>query len=154
MNEKLPPPLKTVLTNLQTMKKILSIIFCTGALLLTGITASANDTLTTASGIKYVRIKAGDGIHPVSGQTVKVIYSRQSSTGRVVETNQGGKPFKFQVDNHEVIPGWDEVVKQMSKGEKWYCIIPPELGYGKKGVEGLIAPNSTLYFYIEIVDIK
>jgi FKBP-type peptidyl-prolyl cis-trans isomerase len=119
-----------------------------------GISASASDTLVTASGIKYVRIKEGDGIHPLPGQSVKVIYSRKSSTGRVVESNEGSKPFKFQVDNHEVIPGWDQAVKLMSKGEKWYCIIPSELGYGKKGVEGVIAPNATLYFYIEIVDIK
>lgn len=122
--------------------------------LLISLSVSASDTLVTAGGIKYVRIKEGDGIHPLPGQSVKVIYSRKSSTGRVVESNEGGKPLKFQVDAHEVIPGWEEAVKLMSKGEKWYCIIPSELGYGKKGVEGVIAPNATLYFYIEVVDIK
>ena len=118
------------------------------------LSASASDTLVTASGLKYVRVKEGNGIHPQAGQSVKVIYSRKSSTGRVVESNEGSKPFKFQVDNHEVIPGWDEAVKLMSKGEKWYCVIPSELAYGKKGVEGVIAPNATLYFYIEVVDVK
>lgn len=135
------------------MRKILSTVSI-GILLFLSVSAFASDTLTTASGIKYVRVKEGDGIHPTNGQFVKVIYSRKSATGRVVESNEGAKPFKFQVGNHEVIPGWDEAVKLMSKGEKWYCIIPSELGYGKKGVEGVIAPNSTLYFYIEVVDIK
>jgi len=136
------------------MRKFLSTTLLITTMLFAGLYASASDTLTTAGGIKYVRIKEGDGIHPKAGQTVKVFYSRKSATGRVVETNEGGKPFKFQVDNHEVIPGWDEAVKLMSKGEKWYCIIPSELGYGKKGVEGVIAPNANLYFYIEVVDIK
>lgn len=137
------------------MKKILLTgMLCAVAFVLINLSASAADTLTTSSGIKYVRLKEGDNIHPKAGQTVKVIYSRKSVTGRVVESNEGGKPFKFQVDNHEVIPGWDEAVKLMSKGEKWYCIIPSELGYGKKGIEGVVAPNSTLYFLIEVVDIK
>ena len=134
-------------------KSIITMLVCIiGAFI--GLSASASDTLLTSGGIKYVRMKEGDGVHPKSGQSAKVIYSRKSSTGRVVESNEGGKPFKFQVDNKEVIPGWDEAVKLMSKGEKWYCIIPSELGYGKKGVEGLIAPNATLYFFIEVVDIK
>lgn len=134
-------------------KSIIAALVCISSLCI-GMSAFASDTLVTASGIKYVRIKEGDGIHPLPGQTVKMIYSRKSSTGRVVESNEGGKPLKFVVDNHEVIPGWEEAAKLMSKGEKWYCIIPSEMGYGKKGVEGLIAPNATLYFYIEVVDIK
>jgi len=134
-------------------KSIITALICIVAAFVS-LAASASDTLVTASGIKYIRIKEGDGVHPQPGQSVKVIYSRKSSTGRVVESNEGAKPFKFQVNNKEVIPGWDEAVKLMSKGEKWYCIIPSELGYGKKGVEGLIAPNATLYFFIEVVDIK
>lgn len=134
-------------------KSIITALVCIATIFIS-MSASATDTLVTASGIKYVRIKEGDGIHPLPGQTVKVFYSRKSTTGRIVETNEGGKPLKFIVDNHDVIPGWEEAVKLMSKGEKWYCIIPSELGYGKKGVEGVIAPNATLYFYIEIVDIK
>ncbi len=122
--------------------------------LLISLHVSAADTLTTASGIKYVVLKAGDGKHPVSGQSVKVFYSRMSKPGKVVETNEGDSPFKFAIDKQEVIPGWDEVVKLMSKGEKIYCVIPPALGYGKRGVEGVIPPNATLYFLIEVVSIK
>ena len=136
------------------MKNILALsLLC---LLLCSIfnTAEASDTLKTAGGIKYVRIKSGEGVHPKPGQSVKVFYSRMSVPGKVVETNEGSKPFKFQISNREVIPGWDEVVQLMGKGEKFYCIIPSELGYGKKGVEGLIPPNATLYFLIEVVDFK
>jgi len=136
------------------MKKTFFIAIIISLALSFSIVVQAADTLTTAGGIKYVRLKEGDGIHPTPGQSVKVIYSRKSPTGRVVESNEGSKPFKFKVSNHEVIPGWDQAVLLMSKGEKWYCIIPSELGYGKKGVEGLVAPNSTLYFIIEVVDIK
>lgn len=136
------------------MKKTFFIVLLTAVSFSFCITTQAADTLTTGSGIKYVRLKEGNGIHPKPGQSVKVIYSRKSANGRVVETNEGAKPFKFQVSNREVIPGWDEAVLLMSKGEKWYCIIPSELGYGKKGVEGVILPNATLYFLIEIVDIK
>jgi peptidylprolyl isomerase len=136
------------------MKKTFFIAVIASLSLSFSIAVQAADTLTTASGIKYVRLKEGDGIHPKPGQSVKVFYSRKSSTGRVVESNEGSKAFKFKVSNHEVIPGWDQAVLLMSKGEKWYCIIPSELGYGKKGVEGMVAPNSTLYFIIEVVDIK
>ena len=133
------------------MKNLLaSALFCLSCLLI-NVRASAADTLTTASGIKYVVLKAGDGKHPVSGQTVKVYYSRMSRPGKVVETNEGDTPFKFAIDKQEVIPGWDEVVKLMSKGEKIYCVIPSNLGYGKKGVEGVIPPNATLYFLIEVI---
>ncbi|MBC7450830.1 MAG: FKBP-type peptidyl-prolyl cis-trans isomerase [Cytophagales bacterium] len=129
--------------------------------LLASYTASASDTITTQSGLKYVRLKEGNGIHPKSGQTAKVIYSRKSSTGRVVESNEGHAPFKFVIDAKEVIPGWDEAVKLMSKGEKGILIVPPSLAYKDKGVkdpnnEGvyIIPPNATLHFVIELVDFK
>jgi len=136
------------------MKKSLAISLFIGGIMFAGLTALANDTLTTPSGIKYVTIKEGDGIHPTSKQTVKVIYCQKSSTGKIIESNELSKPLKFHVDNHEVIAGIDEVVKKMSKGEMLYCIIPPELSYGKKGVHGHSAPNTTLYLYLQVVDIQ
>jgi len=136
------------------MKKVLLTIFLSASALFLSISVNAADTLKTSSGIKYVRLKEGDGKHPTAGQTVKVFYSRMSKPGKVVETNEGDAPFKFKIGNQEVIPGWDEIVQQMSKGEKIYCVIPPELGYGKRGVEGVVPPNATLYFLIEIVNVK
>ncbi len=136
------------------MKKIILTTLISLSALFIGMNALAADTLTTSSGIKYVILKKGDGVLAKSGQSVKVFYSRMSKAGKVVETNAGGKSFKFQIDNKEVILGWEEVAKLMSKGEKCYCIIPSELGYGKRGVEGAVLPNETLYFMIEIVDVK
>lgn len=148
--------MKTI--NNTAIKKVLSIMSFVGVLLLASLSASASDTLQTASGIKYVILHEGSGAHASTKQTVKVVYCRKSSNGRVVESNElSKKPFKFKVDEHKVIDGINEVVKEMNEGEKLYCIIPPELGHGKHGKtrdDKSIAPNSTLYYYIEVVDIK
>ena len=139
------------------MIKLLSICLFLGSILFATTPASANDTLLTASGIKYIRLHEGNGLHPTTHQTVKVVYCRKSATGRIVESNELGKPFKFRVDKPKVISGFNEVVKEMSEGEKLYCIIPPELGHGKTGKkrdDTSIEPNSTLYYYIEVLDIK
>jgi FKBP-type peptidyl-prolyl cis-trans isomerase len=131
------------------------------SILLTFSAKASHDTITTESGLKYIRLKEGNGVHPASGHTVKVTYSRKTSNGRIVESNEGHAPFKFVLDNHEVISGWDEAIKLMSKGEKIMLIVPPSLGYNDKGVkdpnhEGayIIPPNATLYFVIELVDFK
>lgn len=136
------------------MKKFLLPILLTGSLILTAFSASAADTLTTVNGIKYVSIRPGDGVHPASEQKVTFVYCRKSENGKIVESNELGKPITFKVDKNNFIPGLDEVVKHMSKGEKFYCIIPPELGHGQKGVDGHIAPDATLYYYIEIIDVE
>ncbi len=136
------------------MKKFLLPILFTGVIILTAFNASAADTLTTANGIKYVSLKPGNGVHPVSMQTVKFVYARRSETGRLVESNELGKPISFKVDKNNFIDGLDEIVKHMSEGEKFYCIIPPHLGHGKKGVDGHIPPDATLYYYIEILAVE
>jgi FKBP-type peptidyl-prolyl cis-trans isomerase len=138
------------------MKNLLSTtLFIIGFLLLATISASANgDTLTTASGIKYVQITQGNGVHPIKNQKVKIIYSRKLATGEVVESNELSKPFEYTVDKTKVIPGIDEIIKQMSEGEELYCVIPPALAHGEKGVKGSVDPNVTFYLYIRIIDIK
>jgi FKBP-type peptidyl-prolyl cis-trans isomerase len=138
------------------MKNLLSTaLFIIGFFLLANLSASASgDTITTASGIKYVRIAQGNGVHPVTNQKVKIIYSRKSSTGEVLESNELSKPFEYRVDKTKVIAGIDEIIKQMSEGEELYCIIPPTLAHGEKGVKGAIDPNATLYVYIHILHIE
>lgn len=136
------------------MKKLQPTILFLAGFLLSILTASANDTLTTASGLKYIQISKGDSIHPVSNQKVKIVYTRKSSSGQVLESNELSKPFEFRVDKNKVIVGLDEIVKKMSKGEEVYCIIPPSLAYGEKGVKGSVDPNSMLYLYIQIIDIE
>lgn len=137
------------------MKTLLSSIsFITGLLLTTLSASAASDTLTTSSGIKYVQLSQGTGERPVGNQKVKIVYSRKSAAGQIVESNELSKPFEFKLDEHKVIPGIEEIVKYMSKGEEIYCIIPPSLGHGDKGVKGYIDPNATLYIYIQIIDIE
>lgn len=132
---------------------IKTILFITG-ILLTSLSASAGDTLITEHGIKYVQLSKGSGAHPTSHQKVKIIYSRKNASGQIVESNELSKPFEFRIDDNKVIPGLAEIVKQMSKGEELYCIITASLAHGEKGLKGNIDPNSTLYLYIQIIDIE
>lgn len=129
------------------------ILFIAG-LFITSLSASAVDTLTTEHGIKYIQLSQGNGTHPTSHQKVKIVYSRKNASGQIVESNELSKPFEFRIDDNKVIPGLDEIVKQMSIGEELFCIIPASLGHGAKGVKGYIDPNSTLYLYIQIIDIE
>jgi len=129
------------------------IVYITG-LLMTSFAASASDTLTTEHGIKYVQLSEGSGAHPTTNQKVKIVYSLKSSTGEIIESNELSKPFEFRLGKDKVIPGLDEIVKEMNQGEELYCIIPAALAHGEKGVKGHLNPNTSLYLYIQIIDIE
>ncbi|MBW8049274.1 MAG: hypothetical protein FVQ77_02815 [Cytophagales bacterium] len=121
-----------------------------------------SDTIVTKSGLKYVQIKPGNGEKPMKGSKIKVNYTGKLKNGDIFDsTADQGKPFKFKLGAGEVIKGWDEGFALMSKGEKGILIIPPELGYGKKGVPDpyedniyVIPPNATLAFEVELLDFK
>jgi FKBP-type peptidyl-prolyl cis-trans isomerase len=139
------------------MKNFLSIIFC--FLVVQLCVAQKQDTITTKSGLKYVMVKPGNGQKPKAGQKVKVIYTGTLPNGNIFDSNVDAAPFKFTLDNKEVIPGWDEGVKLMSKGEKAVLIVPPTLGYGSKGVKDengkfIVPQNSHMIFQIELVSFK
>jgi peptidylprolyl isomerase len=139
------------------MKKI---IFLFAALLAFNITyGEKQDTITTKSGLKYVVVKPGNGQKPKDGQKVKVIYTGTLPNGTIFDSNVDGPPFKFTLGQKEVIPGWDEGVKMMSKGEKAVLIVPPNLGYGSKGAKDengkfIVPQNSHMIFQIELVSFK
>ena len=116
--------------------------------------------MTTASGLQIIDSKEGTGASPKSGQTCVMHY-----TGWLYENGQKGKKFDSSVDRNEplrfpvgqgqVIQGWDEGVGSMKVGGKRTLIIPPALGYGARGVGGgLIPPNSTLMFDVELLAVK
>jgi peptidylprolyl isomerase len=115
--------------------------------------------MTTASGLKYIDEKVGTGPSPHRGQTVVVHY-----TGWLYVNGAKGKKFDSSVDRHEpfefpigeghVIKGWDEGVATMKVGGKRTLIIPPALGYGARGAGGLIPPNATLMFDVELLSVK
>jgi len=122
---------------------------------------SQKDTLTTKSGLKYIRLKSGNGKTPVDGQKLKVFYNGTLKDGTVFDSNIGGSVFKFALAKKEVIPGWDEGFKLMSAGEKGILVVPAKLAYGSRGVENpdiagkyIIPPNADLIFEVELVSFK
>ena len=99
---------------------------------------------------------AGDGInYPKPGQTVTVHYTGYLIDGSQWDSSRDrGKPFKFKLGAEQVIRGLDDGISQLSIGERAKIIIPPGLGYGAKGFPGLIPPNSTLIFDIELLGVN
>jgi peptidylprolyl isomerase len=110
-------------------------------------------------GLKIIDVKVGTGATPKTGQTCVMHY-----TGWLYENGTKGKkfdssvdrnePFEFAIDTGNVIKGWDEGVITMKVGGKRTLIIPPALGYGARGAGGVIPPNATLMFDVELLSVK
>jgi len=145
------------------MKHILIGALCFGLLIAIGCgkkgdgdkSAAPSDTVTTASGLKYVDIRLGDGESPSVGQNVEVHY-----TGWLLEngnkfdsSRDRDKPFTFPIGVGRVIKGWDEGVMSMKVGGQRHLIIPPELGYGPRGAGSIIPPDSWLVFDVELLKV-
>ncbi len=115
--------------------------------------------VTTPSGLKIIDTKVGTGAQPQKGQICVMHY-----TGWLYENGQKGKkfdssldrgqPFEFPIGTGRVIGGWDEGVATMKIGGKRTLIIPPQLGYGARGAGGVIPPNATLLFEVELLAVK
>jgi peptidylprolyl isomerase len=120
---------------------------------------TAGKPMTTASGLQITDSKVGSGAAPKPGQTCVMHY-----TGWLYENGVKGKkfdssvdrnePFEFPIGQRKVIAGWDEGVATMKVGGKRTLIIPPQLGYGARGAGGVIPPNATLMFDVELLDVK
>lgn len=110
------------------------------------------ELVTTASGLQYMVVKEGEGEKPKPGTVIKAHYTGKLVDGKVFDSSvTRGQPISFPVGKGRVIPGWDEALSDMKKGEKRVLIIPPQLAYGSRGI-GPIPPNSTLIFDVELVD--
>jgi peptidylprolyl isomerase len=113
------------------------------------------DYITTESGLKYYDFVVGDGPSPQSGQQVTVHYTGWLLDGGKFDSSlDRGQPFAFTIGAGQVIPGWDEGVMTMKVGGKRQLVIPPELGYGEAGAGGVIPPNATLVFEVELLDVQ
>lgn len=101
------------------------------------------------SGLKYVVLREGKGDKPAKGQGVDTHYVGRFMDGRVFDQSVGRGPFSFSVGSGQVIKAWDEALLDMRVGEKRALIVPPALGYGKRGAGNAIPPDTTLYFEVE-----
>tara|TARA_R110002124_G_scaffold287089_1_gene470345 strand:+ start:124502 stop:125437 length:936 start_codon:yes stop_codon:yes gene_type:complete len=109
----------------------------------------------TESGLFYKHINKGDGNKPEKGQTVAVHYKGMLPNGSEFDNSyKRGNPIEFPVGMGHVIAGWDEGIMLLNKGDKARFVIPSHLGYGAAGAGGVIPPNATLVFDVELMDIK
>ena len=121
--------------------------------------AADNQVTEMPDGLKYTDTKTGDGTVARSGNKVSVHYtgwlSDNGAKGKKFDSSvDRGQPFQFTLGAKQVIAGWDEGVAGMKVGGKRTLIIPPDLGYGKRGAGDDIPPNATLLFEVELLEIK
>jgi len=117
--------------------------------------ASAGKEVTMADGLKFTDDQVGTGAEATSGKTATVHYTGWLTDGTKFDSSKDhGQPFSFPVGGGRVIKGWDEGVVGMKVGGKRTLTIPPELGYGSRGAGGVIPPNATLKFEVELLDVK
>ena len=109
----------------------------------------------TPSGLQYSIDRPGTGAQPQRGQTVSVHYTGWLTNGTKFDSSRDrNEPFQFPLGQGSVIKGWDEGVAAMKIGEIRTLVIPPALGYGDRGAGGVIPPNATLIFDVELIEVK
>jgi len=118
-------------------------------------TAKVGQKMTTPSGLEYEDETIGKGPKPTKGQHVTVHYVGTLTNGTKFDSSRDrDEPFTFAIGEGEVIAGWDEGVMSMHVGGRRKLTIPPQLGYGAHGAGGVIPPNATLIFDVELLDVK
>jgi peptidylprolyl isomerase len=153
-------PMRPILLAAMAVAVLIPLVVAAGARAADPGQADKEKKMTkTESGLQYRDVKEGTGEKPKTGQTCVVHY-----TGWLWENNEKGKKFDsskdrgekfpFQVGEGQVIKGWDEGVAGMRVGGKRELLIPPDLGYGRRGAGGVIPPNATLFFEVELFEVK
>jgi peptidylprolyl isomerase len=120
---------------------------------------SAGKPMTTASGLQITDTKVGTGASPKTGQICVMhytgwLYQNGAKGAKFDSSLDRGQPFEFQIGTGHVIKGWDEGVASMKIGGKRTLVIPPDLGYGARGAGGVIPPNATLIFEVELLEVQ
>ena len=124
-----------------------------------GRSDAANQVIEMPDGLKYTDTKSGDGTTAKAGNKVSVHYtgwlSDNGAKGKKFDSSvDRNEPFVFDVGVGQVIKGWDEGVGTMKVGGKRQLHVPPELGYGARGAAGVIPPNATLIFDVELLGVE
>jgi peptidylprolyl isomerase len=116
-------------------------------------------TVTTSSGLQITDSLIGNGATPQPGQICVMhytgwLYENGAKSTKFDSSLDRGKPFEFTIGRRQVIGGWEEGVATMKVGGKRTLIIPPQLGYGARGAGGVVPPNATLIFDVELLAVK
>ena len=136
---------------------LMVLIGCTLSLTMVSYSAFAEgkETVTTPSGLQYVDLVVGSGQVAKSGSTAVVHYTGTLTNGKKFDSSKDrNQPFSFGLGAGRVIKGWDEGVEGMKIGGTRKLIVPPHLGYGARGAGGVIPPNATLIFEVELLDLR
>jgi len=116
---------------------------------------SDNNEVTTGSGLRYTDLQKGEGDEATAGKTVDVHYTGWLENGTKFDSSLDRRqPFSFPLGGGQVIRGWDEGVAGMKVGGKRHLVIPSDLGYGARGAGGVIPPNATLIFEVELLRVR
>ena len=133
------------------------------ALLISALAACGGDNMGHSNITQLMKqdVKTGTGAEAMPGQRVSVQYTgwlydegKADHKGRQFDSSRGGEPFTFRLGAGEVIPGWDQGVAGMKVGGQRTLVIPPSLGYGARGAGGVIPPNATLVFEVELLSVS
>jgi FKBP-type peptidyl-prolyl cis-trans isomerase len=109
----------------------------------------------TSSGLRYTDLEVGQGDEAASGQTAVVHYTGWLMNGAKFDSSKDrGQPFSFPLGQGRVIRGWDEGVAGMRVGGRRVLVVPPDLGYGHRGAGGVIPPDATLKFEVELLELR
>jgi FKBP-type peptidyl-prolyl cis-trans isomerase FkpA len=128
-------------------------MLCAAALIFAACAALAQVPVTTKSGLVYQSLKDGSGAAPSASDTVKVNYRGTLADGREFDSSyKRGEPIEFPLNR--VIPCWTEGVQLMKPGGKARLTCPPAIAYGERGAGGVIPPNATLQFEIELLSVR
>ena len=118
------------------------------------IPAVSGNATESKSGLIIVNVQPGAGAEAQAGKAINVHYTGYLTDGTKFDSSIGGEPITFVLGVGQVIEGWDEGVAGMKVGEKRRLIIPPQLGYGARGAGGVIPPNATLVFDVELTGVQ
>jgi len=141
-------------SNLKTLLSLLGVLLFLSFNIFAQDSLAVKDTITTASGLKYIIISKGTGVKAEDGKQIEVNYTGYLTDGNIFDSSiKRGVPFDFILGEGKVIRGWDEGIALMHVGDKFRFIIPPQLAYGERGAGGVIPANATLIFDVDLLNV-